>query len=99
VRLTVAAHWLTDSTCNNSGENSMGDWPFADLRNLASTSVRRIIPDDDPVLLVSHDADDGGWQFLTGGPFEAADPTEELYFAVRAGDRRQYSSSSPLIFL
>ena len=51
----------------------MGDWPFADPRNLASISVRQIIHDGNPVLLVSHDADDGGWQFLTGGAFEIAD--------------------------
>jgi len=51
----------------------MNEWPFADPRNLASISVSQIIRDGEPVLLVSHDADDGGWQFLTGGAFTVAD--------------------------
>ena len=27
----------------------------------------------EPILLVTHDADDGMWQFLTGGPVQMAD--------------------------
>jgi hypothetical protein len=51
----------------------MDDWPFADPPNHASITVRQIIHGGHPVLLVVPDADDGGWQFLTGGRFDVAD--------------------------
>jgi hypothetical protein len=51
----------------------MDDWPFADPPNLASITVRQIVHDGQPILLVAHDADDGGWQFLTGGNVDVAD--------------------------
>jgi hypothetical protein len=51
----------------------MGSWPFADPPNLATITAKQIVHGDQPILLVSHDADDGGWQFLTGGPFEVED--------------------------
>ena len=38
-------------------------WPFNDAKNTASITTKRIIEDDFPVLLVSHD-DNGDWQFL-----------------------------------
>jgi hypothetical protein len=51
----------------------MDDWPFADPPNLASITVRQFVRDDQPILLVVHDPDDGGWQFLTGGAFDISD--------------------------
>jgi hypothetical protein len=42
------------------------NWPFADLDNLAVITLKRVIQGNSPVLLVTHDADDGGWQFLDG---------------------------------
>lgn len=33
---------------------------------MATITVRQIIEDGRPVLYVTHDADDGGWQFFTG---------------------------------
>jgi hypothetical protein len=51
----------------------MSDWPFAEPENLATITVRQIIVDGDPILRVSHDEDDGGWQFLTGGQVEMKD--------------------------
>ncbi len=41
-------------------------WPFADPQNVATISLRDIIDGRAPILLVSHDADDGMWQFLDG---------------------------------
>jgi hypothetical protein len=44
------------------------EWPFADPPNVAVFTVRRILEDGRPILHVCHDDDDGGWQFLDGGP-------------------------------
>ena len=49
------------------------DWPFDQPRNCAVISLRSIVFDGAPILLVSHDADDHGWQFLNGGAFDVAD--------------------------
>jgi len=57
-------------------------WPFADPPDLAVVTVRSVIEDGRPILLVVHDAD-GEWQFLDG-----EDVTEEdarvvsLHFAI-----------------
>jgi hypothetical protein len=42
------------------------DWLFADPENLAVFTLKRVIRGEAPVLFVSHDEDDGGWQFLDG---------------------------------
>jgi hypothetical protein len=51
----------------------MKSWRFSDPENVATITVRQVVHDREPILLVSHDADDGGWQFLTGGTFQTAD--------------------------
>ena len=51
----------------------MTPWPFSDPPNLLIITVKQILHGGKPVLYVVHDADDGGWQFLTGGPFDTAD--------------------------
>ena len=43
-------------------------WPFDQPRNCATITLRSIIFDGAPILFVSHDADDHGWQFLDGRP-------------------------------
>jgi hypothetical protein len=43
------------------------DWPFDDAPNMAVITTRQITEHSAPILLVTHDADDGGWQFLPGG--------------------------------
>jgi len=48
-------------------------WPFADPPNVATFTVNTIVKQGRPVLLVVHDEEDGGWQFLDGGPFTMAD--------------------------
>jgi hypothetical protein len=40
-------------------------WPFESAPNTASITTRQVLAGV-PVLRVSHDADDGGWQFLCG---------------------------------
>ena len=48
-------------------------WPFDQPRNCAVVSRRQIVRDGAPVLFVSHDLDDHGWQFLDGQPLAMAD--------------------------
>lgn len=40
------------------------DWPFDQPRNTASITLRSIVFGDAPILHVTHDEDDHGWQFL-----------------------------------
>jgi hypothetical protein len=42
------------------------DWPFDDPENLAVITLKRIVRGETPILRVTHDEDDGGWQFLDG---------------------------------
>jgi hypothetical protein len=44
------------------------NWPFDDSPNLAVITTRQITERRAPILFVSHDEDDAGWQLLTGGP-------------------------------
>lgn len=44
------------------------DWPFDDPPNVAVITTRGVTEEGAPILLVSHDEVDGGWQFLSGGP-------------------------------
>jgi hypothetical protein len=48
-------------------------WRFADPPDLAVITVKRILSREGWIALVSHDADDGGWQFLTGAPLSDED--------------------------
>ena len=41
-------------------------WPFADPPNMAVITLAQVFLLGMPVLHVTHDEDDGGWQFLTG---------------------------------
>jgi hypothetical protein len=49
------------------------NWPFAQPPNLAILTVRQVLDGSQPVLYVSHNADNGGWQFLTGFAVEESD--------------------------
>ena len=50
----------------------MESWPFAAPPNTASITTRQVL-EGAPILLVTHDADDGGWQFLCGTTDDPAD--------------------------
>jgi hypothetical protein len=39
-------------------------WPFADPKNVAAFTVRQIAREGYPILRVTHDSEDGAWQFL-----------------------------------
>lgn len=51
----------------------MEDWPLADPPNVMLVTARQIIDGTEPILLACRDADDGSWQFLTGGSANIAD--------------------------
>ena len=42
------------------------EWPFEDERRVAVITTTHVVRAGKPILYVSHDADDGGWQFLSG---------------------------------
>jgi hypothetical protein len=42
------------------------DFKFFEKRNLAVFIVKQIFKDNKPILYVSHDSEEGDWQFLTG---------------------------------
>jgi hypothetical protein len=44
----------------------MHDWPFDQEPNCAAITLKRIVAGEAPILYVSHDADDHGWQFMDG---------------------------------
>ena len=51
----------------------MNDWPFEDAPNTAVITTGGIVAGADPILRVTHDADDGSWQFLPGTSVGSAD--------------------------
>ena len=42
------------------------DWPFPDAQDAEVIVLDRILQGDSVLKLVTHDEDDGGWQFLDG---------------------------------
>jgi hypothetical protein len=48
-------------------------WPFDDARKTAVITTRQVLEDGEPILRVSRDSDDGGWQFHTAGAPSTAD--------------------------
>jgi hypothetical protein len=43
-------------------------WPFEDAPTAAVVTLKSIIRDHKPILFVTHDEGDSGWQFLDGKP-------------------------------
>lgn len=41
-------------------------WPFADPPNTAVFTTRSVLEGGEPILRVTHDQDDSGWQFHAG---------------------------------
>jgi hypothetical protein len=42
------------------------DWKFLDPQNVAVITTQAVLSGNHPILYVSRDDDDGGWQFHTG---------------------------------
>ena len=51
-------------------------WPFDQPPNCAVITLRQIVREGAPILLVTHDEDDHGWQFLDGS--EQPDPADAM---------------------
>jgi hypothetical protein len=49
------------------------DWPFDQPRNCATFTMRQVLDRSEPILLVSHDGDDHGWQFIGTSDVSMAD--------------------------
>jgi hypothetical protein len=63
----------------------MESWPFDDLEDVLTLTVRQIMDGGQPILRVCHDAGAGMWQFLnTAGPVPRAN-------AVLVGLREVYA--------
>jgi len=53
--------------------NESAHWPFDNPPNVACVTVKAVIYDGSPILMAFRDAEDGGWQFWTGGEVTMAD--------------------------
>ncbi|HTV41658.1 MAG TPA: hypothetical protein VMF08_13840 [Candidatus Sulfotelmatobacter sp.] len=52
---------------------STTDWPFDQPRNCATFAMRQVMDGSEPILLVTHDEDDHGWQFIGSSDASTAD--------------------------
>ena len=68
-------------------------WPFDDSPNVAVITTRQVTEDNAPILLVSHDEEDGGWQFLRAG--RCSKKMRVLLRCGGSGFSTQASVSSP----
>ena len=51
------------------------EWKFQDPPNVAVIANKKIINDGDWIAYVTHDEDDGGWQFHNSEPLNEQDAT------------------------
>lgn len=51
---------------------ALSGWPFDQDPNCAVITLRSIVFEGKPILRVTHDEEDHGWQFLDGGIFDMA---------------------------
>jgi hypothetical protein len=57
----------------NPEKKSLEEWPFDDERRVAVFTTTHVVRAGKPILYVSHDDDDGGWQFHSGDPVSSKD--------------------------
>jgi hypothetical protein len=62
------------------------NWPFDQPRNCAVITLRSIVFAGAPILRVSHDLDDHGWQFLGGKDADMADAAVVAFEEIVAVD-------------
>lgn len=53
--------------------NGIMDWPFDDPPNVAVITTVQVLEKGFPILRVSHDEDDGAWQFSCGTTYNTKD--------------------------
>ena len=54
----------------------MGEYKFTDDPNTACITCKHVLDEYAEVSFVSHDSDDGGWQFLCGAENHGEDDTK-----------------------
>ena len=47
-------------------QGTKDEWPFADPKNVAVFTTMQVVRLGQPILHVSHDGEDGAWQFHSG---------------------------------
>jgi hypothetical protein len=67
------------------------DWPFEDSPNVAVLTTTAVVKGGMPILRVTHDDDDGAWQFHTGHTVNAG---EAMIVALREIVKRDPSVTS-----
>jgi hypothetical protein len=68
----------------------MTAWKFSDPPNVAVITSRKVMSGEQWIAFVSHDEDDGGWQFLNSG---SAPPNEADASVVGLGEIVQLDAS------
>ncbi|MGE5405405.1 MAG: hypothetical protein ACM3PP_10770 [Candidatus Saccharibacteria bacterium] len=64
---TVWASWGRFLTCLGLGVYLLSrDWPFQDSKDVMVITTKQVVLAGKPILYVSHDLDDGMWQFHDG---------------------------------
>lgn len=66
---------------------SAQEWPFDSPENTGAISCRHILEGSRPILYVTHDEDDGGWQFLCGEAHELEDARVVCLGCMVSADR------------
>ena len=77
---------------SSSLENFDADrnWPFDQPPNLAVITLRSIVFEGQPILHVTHDLDDHGWQFLGLGDAEYEDAAVVSFSEILKRDPTLY---------
>ncbi len=71
--------------------NTQNRWAFADPKNVAVFTTKQVMRLGRPILHVSHDKDDGAWQFHTGT--EQLSPSDAMIVALSEIVERDQSIS------
>ena len=71
-RLQLSAAFC-DTKPSSPTKDLVTPWPFEDAPNTATLTTVHVLDRTHPVCFVTHDADDGAWQFLCGATNESSD--------------------------
>ena len=66
---------------------STEEWPFDTPDNTAAICCKHVLERSRPILHVTHDEDDGGWQFLCGEVHESDDARVVCLGCMVSSDR------------
>ena len=69
-------------------------WPFDDPRNVAVFTSRFVVEEEHPIFYVTHDLEDGAWQFHAQNHMETTDEDIRLV-ALEEVYRRDETIGNP----